>query len=282
MFIGRVLKDVIDLTSNCEETSNQGSSPSCTGHAGRAMLGWLRNRVKKHLDHGWSWRCIYNLGQVIGGYLGSDGAMPTDILQGLIQYGACTLDRLPSSPEADVNLNPLVSIHPDDLKEGKIKDYRPLHSVEEIHETMDRTVVVYVTILWDRAWMTPRPDGTLAPATGDWVGGHALLAVAINTLKGLLRLQNSWGVMWSPLLNGHCWVLLDDVEDQFRDPNQPCEAYEPTDRYIPEPEPEPEPQPPPKPWYCSGLKALRNAINTLGMGSVRDILDQMLKDGGCQ
>ena len=65
----------------------------------------------------------------------------------------------------------------------------------------------------------PDDDGFIKP-TGQIVGGHAILARAVNVKKGYVTLRNSWGKSWGK--KGDCYISFEDLEKLLNNYGECC------------------------------------------------------------
>lgn len=66
-----------------------------------------------------------------------------------------------------------------------------------------------IGIPWLEGMYNPDSNGVIR-ATGRSLGGHAIIARAINVRTGMITLRNSWGKRWGH--NGDCYISFDDLE----------------------------------------------------------------------
>lgn len=113
--------------------------------------------------------------------------------------------------------------------EGHFQEYRWAFGIEDLILGLVTTGPAIMGLNWYMDCYTPSLDGYITP-TGNWVGGHAILARAVRLkwkretgdLQDLdwsassVVLRNSWGPAWGPLW-GDCLVSLDIMAEWLQD-----------------------------------------------------------------
>lgn len=94
-------------------------------------------------------------------------------------------------------------------KLGFIKSYRWAFSIEDALYGIGHNGPAVLGIPWFYDMYFPDNNGFIKP-TGQNVGGHAILARAINVKEKYVTLRNSWGKDWGK--NGDCYITFDDLE----------------------------------------------------------------------
>lgn len=91
----------------------------------------------------------------------------------------------------------------------KISAYAQLGLTDQIIEAIYRIGAVWFGISVDRGIFVPHQTDhgfVVPPPTGDWVGGHAMLATGFWQSMGWLEIKNSWGPDWGA--GGFAWMPL--------------------------------------------------------------------------
>jgi hypothetical protein len=92
---------------------------------------------------------------------------------------------------------------------GFVKNYAWIYDAGAFVYSLLELGPMVIGIDW-LAGMMDTDERGLIYATGEVVGGHAILADGINVTKGLVRLKNSWGRSWGD--DGFCWIPFDELE----------------------------------------------------------------------
>jgi hypothetical protein len=74
-------------------------------------------------------------------------------------------------------------------------------------------------INWYEGMGTPDSQGIIH-ATGDVMGGHAILCNGYSVKSGMYRLHNSWGREWG--IEGECFIHKDDMARLLREQGEAC------------------------------------------------------------
>ena len=93
---------------------------------------------------------------------------------------------------------------------GVIKSYQWATTVEQVVNHLLTTGPVMLGTDWTEGMETPYCG--VIDDTGAFLGGHAYLAMGVNTDTGCVRVKNSWGRQWGE--GGHAW-LPDYVLDEL-------------------------------------------------------------------
>jgi len=93
---------------------------------------------------------------------------------------------------------------------GFIKSYRWAFSLEETLYGLGHNGPAVLGIPWFYDMYFPDSNGFIKPS-GQRVGGHAILARAINVKEKYVTLRNSWGKDWGK--EGDCYITFDDLEN---------------------------------------------------------------------
>lgn len=105
--------------------------------------------------------------------------------------------------------------------------YRWAFGVDDLAVSVPALGPAVLGIKWTKDMCTPDAKGWIH-ATGESVGGHAILCVGYNLKKDAFRLHNSWGTSWG--YNGDCWISRADLGKLLKDGG---EAAIPLKRLMP-------------------------------------------------
>lgn len=92
--------------------------------------------------------------------------------------------------------------------QGRIGSYRWCFSLEDALLTLGYLGPLVLGINWHENMYEPDADGFIHP-TGPVVGGHAILARAVNVRAGYVVLRNSWGESYGR--GGDCRLSIPDL-----------------------------------------------------------------------
>ena len=93
-------------------------------------------------------------------------------------------------------------------KLGLFKEYRWAFSFDDLVLGIGRNGPAVLGINWYEGMGIPDSNNFIAP-TGAHVGGHAILARAVDIKKRVITLRNSWGQDWGD--NGDCYISFDHL-----------------------------------------------------------------------
>jgi hypothetical protein len=94
-----------------------------------------------------------------------------------------------------------------------IKEYRWAFNIDDVLYGIGHNGPAVLGIPWFYDMYFPDINGFITP-TGQMVGGHAILARAINIRKGYVTLRNSWGKNWGN--NGDCYISFENLESLLK------------------------------------------------------------------
>lgn len=271
---GVTIRDLVNFADYLYTPANQTDS-SCVGQTFRSYAKGLAKLFGVPETFSSTW--IYNLARWLEGTLTSDeGCYPRDALDMLIKKGFLPESYWPyngfdtTSPPS--KFDPYAAQWPvltaPDLPQ--LGFYRVVGGAEGIFQALSDAqdsidagtpefVFVAIGIPWPDKWMDT-PDSGLLPLiklSDSIAGGHMILLYAGDFSKGLLYLQNSWGVDWGvyPLGKtegdkGCCFIeaenfdifkQLGGYDAQIVKVKWPTTVPEPTPTPTPIPEPVPTP-----------------------------------------
>ena len=104
-------------------------------------------------------------------------------------------------------------------KLGYIKEYRWAFNTDDLLYGLGRNGPAVLGIPWFDGMYSPDSKGFIRPE-GNVVGGHAILARAINVKKGYVTLRNSWGKGWGK--SGDCYVTFEDLDTLLQSRGEAC------------------------------------------------------------
>jgi len=203
---------------------DQGSLGSCTGN-GVAYVDKYAEQASQAVrtcpvaDR--SRLFIYFYERYIEGTVGQDaGAAIRDGIKALNRYGAPSeaiwpyvIKKFKTAPTAAAR------------KEAGLHKATTYGRVARSWDTICRTLVSFPMVFGFTVYDSFESDAVAQtgmvpmPAKGEGVlGGHCVVAIGYDRLKGLVLVRNSWGTGWG--LSGHCWMpkeyLLDsNLSDDF-------------------------------------------------------------------
>ena len=78
---------------------------------------------------------------------------------------------------------------------------------------------VVLGINWYSGMSSPDSRGYI-DVTGTLLGGHAILANEINTMRRVVRLHNSWGPNWGS--KGNCFISFEELDRLLKEGGEAC------------------------------------------------------------
>lgn len=102
---------------------------------------------------------------------------------------------------------------------GWLQEYRWAFGLDDVLETLSYLGPVILGINWYAGMMQPDPDGYIFP-TGEVMGGHAILANAVDPVSHTVELHNSWGRDWG--VNGTCLLDWSDLDRLLHEEGEAC------------------------------------------------------------
>lgn len=104
-------------------------------------------------------------------------------------------------------------------KLGWIEGYRWAFNIEDVLYGLGHNGPAVLGVAWYDSMYTPDENGFIKP-TGNLVGGHAILARAVNVREGYVTLRNSWGKDWGK--DGDCYITFEDLEALLKQNGECC------------------------------------------------------------
>ena len=189
-------KSLRSYTWRCNEHFNQGTEGACVGFAIGHELA-ARPAEIRGLDYDYLLKDIYWEAQKIDPWAGGSypGASPR-------YAGTSVLAGVKVAHEL-----------------GYCNEYRWAFNTDDLLYGLGRNGPAILGIPWFDSMYRPDKRGFVKP-TGNLVGGHAILARAINVKKGYVTLRNSWGKGWGK--NGDCYVTFEDLDKLLQQNGEAC------------------------------------------------------------
>lgn len=106
---------------------------------------------------------------------------------------------------------------------GFIKEYQWAPNIPTLVANMLETGPALLGVNWYEGMMEPDSDGVLNP-TGMLVGGHAILADAVDTRKRLIRVKQSWGKRWGQ--GGRAFITFETMKQLLEEDGEICVPIE--------------------------------------------------------
>lgn len=102
---------------------------------------------------------------------------------------------------------------------GWYGEYRWAFGINDLILALGYKGPAVLGINWYEGMLDPDNSGHIH-ATGELVGGHAILANGVNVAKKYVRLHNSWGPSWG--LNGECLISIADLDRLLHEEGEAC------------------------------------------------------------
>lgn len=106
-----------------------------------------------------------------------------------------------------------------ELYPGTIESYRWAVSLQDVVATLGYHGPVVLGVHWYNGFYTPDKEGFIH-IRGAIVGGHCILARAVDIQKNAILLHNSWGKAWG--VKGMAWISFDDMARLLNESGEGC------------------------------------------------------------
>lgn len=162
---------------------DQGFTPTCTGFAATKL--WVNGPITHRHQPGSNFNALANDLYT--------WAVGIDQREGRYFSGGATMLALAKS-----------------LKQiGLISEYRWGYTINDFIAGVLQAPVL-LGIWWRSEMNDPDPKWGVVRYSGEYEGGHCILATGIDLDDGMVRLDNTWGREWGK--EGHCYIPLRDLE----------------------------------------------------------------------
>jgi hypothetical protein len=168
---------------------DQGNTPACVGYSWTQEL-IARPKEILSVDGDFAYNTVYKGAQLADEWPGQDYE-GTSVLG-----GAKTVQTL-----------------------GFMKEYRWAQNVEDILTSVSRIGPGILGTNWLSGMMDTDANGFIH-ATGDLMGGHAILVRGVNLKGNYVTLANSWSASWG--VGGDCKLSFDDLGKLLQDDGEFC------------------------------------------------------------
>ena len=203
---------VIDRLQNFDERSrNYSIAPVIAGKTPRSYT-W---RCNTWLDQGTEGACVaYALGHELASRPAEVKGLNDKWLKESVYWEAQKIDpwpggAYPGTPSFYEGTSVLSGIKILQ-KLGLFKEYRWAFSFDDLVLGIGRNGPAVLGINWYEGMGAPDSKNFITP-TGAHVGGHAILARAVDVKERVITLRNSWGQGWGD--NGDCYIKFDDLRN---------------------------------------------------------------------
>lgn len=189
----------IDLQWYGNPIWDQGMTSSCTGHGTTAGMQMCYMQSGRPLVQ---FNPFFIYGLVNGGR--DAGAMISDCLKALIQYGTCPHDDL---QQGMMFQNQFPQKAFDDAKRFRLERAYKCGSFEEICSAISLGFVCPLGIYVDQGFMRLDSEGVSSLPSGMQGGGHCILGMGLKKSSRygwLIKIQNSWGNRFG--MNGFAYI----------------------------------------------------------------------------
>jgi len=201
------LPQSVDLRPKMSPVQDQEDLNSCTGFALVAAMEYLEN-VQRQAPISLSQLFVYYNERVLDNSVAQDsGALMSEGIASVMQYGACELSLWPYD-EKRVLDKPDDAAYADGLKRRALS----YTSLEQDQITIRTALINYPVVFGlmiyssfesetvESTGMVPVPD----PGTETLLGGHAMTIVGYDQAQQRFLVRNSWGTDWG--IGGYCWI----------------------------------------------------------------------------
>lgn len=104
-------------------------------------------------------------------------------------------------------------------EQGHLTEYRWAFGLTDTLLALGYHGPVVFGLNWHRGMMATDPKGYIHP-TGELMGGHAIVGIAVHAATKRIVLQNSWGPNWGN--KGRCYLGWDDLDRLLKDDGECC------------------------------------------------------------
>lgn len=105
------------------------------------------------------------------------------------------------------------------MEQQHMKEYRWAFGINEALLAISYAGPVVFGLDWYRGMMDTNPEGYIH-LTGEVMGGHAIVGIAVHTKTRRVVLQNSWGGNWGNA--GRCYLAWEDLAKLLADGGECC------------------------------------------------------------
>lgn len=212
------LPKVVDLSKDCTSVKDQLSLGSCTAFATVGALEYLYKKIGEvKIDDLLSERFTYYQTRELAGDKPSDdnGAYLRDVIKTVSKHGVCLEGECPYLKD---DLKTTLEVKPDEkaytsAETRQTVKYASVESnVLEIKKVLASGYPVicgflcYANMYASRGGVIPLPNGRV-------VGGHAILLVGYDDVRGRFKFKNSWGDKWGDKGYGYLLYAFKDIFD---------------------------------------------------------------------
>ncbi len=106
---------------------------------------------------------------------------------------------------------------------GYVSAYHWATTLTQMVQTVLQLGPMVIGTDWYEDMYEPTKTGLLN-LTGDYVGGHATLVVAVDVTRQLFKIKNQWGRDWG--IDGHAYLRFNDMERLLRQDGEAAIASE--------------------------------------------------------
>lgn len=199
------------------EILNQGDFPTCYAFAGAGIKNRQERINYPSRKYSLSPLFIVKECKKIDGLTEQEGSYPRCVMQILKDIGICNESTFPYS----LMKYPLPSI-PDsaylETDQFKVGAYARIQTLSEIKTAICKNSPVLSGVYVTDSFLNPESGGFIGLPEGNMLGGHAIIFDGYDddmihtysngkTLKGFVRLPNSWGTSWGD--GGHGYLPYD-------------------------------------------------------------------------
>lgn len=186
-----VLPERVDLRPSAAPVANQGSIGACTSFSTTSAMRLLRKREGKG-DLEYSQLFLYFCTRMLEGNRNRDsGATLRNTMKAANKIGVSKQALWPYLKDNLFKTPPLAAYV--NARSNQVLRYSKVQQTQQSlkQALADGQPIVFGFQVYDSFYRANK-DGKMPPATGTWVGNHAIVAVGY-TPEGLI-IQNSWGI----------------------------------------------------------------------------------------
>jgi hypothetical protein len=105
------------------------------------------------------------------------------------------------------------------MEQGWYAEYRWAFGEEDLALAVGHLGPAVLGVNWYEGMETPDYRGVIH-ATGECLGGHAILCKGYDARREMYRLLNSWSRYWGK--RGECWITTADLARLLKEDGEAC------------------------------------------------------------
>lgn len=137
---------------------------------------------------------------------------------------ACKLDPWPENDYGDLLYGTSLRAGVQAVQaRGKVTEYRWAWDASTVVDALLTKGPVVIGSYWYEHMFEPDDNGMIK-VSGPNTGGHCYILNGVNTVKGIVRVKNSWGQSWGKM--GQAFLRIQDLDRLIKEDGEACLAVE--------------------------------------------------------